>query len=107
MIDEHFGPRGKFLGTEATEVLRATGVEAFIIGLTSDVQLVGHVKKALAAGQDHVLGKPFTDSAKLRLILQRLVFEKKARLKQQQQQQHGRWGSSSSCCLTDASEPTE
>ena len=80
VIDEHFGKRGKYLGTEATLVLRGAGVEAFIVGLTSDVALMGeggHFDKALAAGQDHVLSKPFTDAKAFRRLLQRLIYERR------------------------------
>ena len=83
MIDEHFGPRGKFLGTQATQILRMAHAsrEAFIIGLTSDVDLASHVDKALAAGQDHVLSKPFTDAKAFRRLLQRLIYERREKKK--------------------------
>ena len=71
-MDQFFGLPPSMKGTEATVILRKAGVKAFIIGFTGDSH-PEHNANARAAGQDHVLGKPFTDSNKLRKILQGLL----------------------------------
>ena len=76
IMDEYFG-EGLMRGTEATSVLRKLGVTALIVGLTNaDALEPGHRELALAAGQDHVIGKPFTSVDKFRHILRRVLDEK-------------------------------
>ena len=57
--------------------MRAAGVASLIVGLTGDSN-PEHDARALAAGQDHVLGKPFTDAGKLRRILRGLLRDRGA-----------------------------
>jgi len=76
ILDEFFG-QGLMRGTEATSVMRKLGVTAPIVGLTNaDTLVPAHRERALAVGQDHVLGKPFTSVDKFRHILRRVLEEK-------------------------------
>ena len=86
VIDQDFGKQG-MLGTEATATMREVGVRSLIVGFTGDSH-EGHDKHARAVGQDYVLGKPFTDSAKLRRILQRLAYDRDGA----RGLERGRWG---------------
>ena len=71
VLDQYFG-QDRMKGTEASAAMRSAGVTALIVGLTGDSH-PEHNARARAAGQDHVLGKPFTDCEKLRRVLQRLL----------------------------------
>ena len=71
LLDEHFG-FDQMKGIAATVAMRAAGVSALIVGFTGDSH-PEHDARACAAGQDHVIGKPFTDAKELRHVLQRLV----------------------------------
>ena len=69
-LDENMTPRG-LKGTGATRRLRAAGVTGIIVGLTGSAS-EEHNAMAKDAGQDHVLGKPFSDTKALATLLRRL-----------------------------------
>ena len=72
ILDQDFGGAERMRGTEATTAMRAVGVDALIVGFTGD-STKGHIKRAIAAGQDTVVGKPFVDEGAFKRILQGLV----------------------------------
>ena len=78
LMDQYFGAEG-MLGTDATGAIRAAGITAPIVGVTADAHVPDHQARALASGQDCVLGKPFTDVGKFRRTLQRLLHERGVR----------------------------
>ena len=63
-------------GSVATEALRIAGFTCIILGLTADSHRAGHVERAMNAGQDHVLSKPFTSVTEFRRILQTLIHDR-------------------------------
>ena len=68
LLDENMA-WGGLKGTDTTKLLRAKGIKCLVIGLTGS-ECEEYTKMALAKGQDHVLGKPFTDhEAFARLVL--------------------------------------
>ena len=74
VLDQYFG-QDRMKGTEASAAMRSAGVSALIVGLTGDSH-PEHNARARAAGQDHVLGKPFTDAEKLARFLKQLLHDR-------------------------------
>ena len=87
IIDQDFGAAERMRGTQATTIMRAGGVDALILGFTGN-STEGHNKRALAAGQDAVIGKPFVDEEKFKRILQGLL-QARARSPSSDRQQGG------------------
>ena len=67
ILDENMAPSG-LKGTEATRRLRASGVTGIILGLTGSA-CEEHNAMAKNAGQNHVFGKPFSDTKALATLL--------------------------------------